>query len=57
MNETSHYSVTWIKLVILFHGVLQRLTDGADEYLQLLDVASNVMRAVNNMSQEFPFGA
>ncbi|KAL8485670.1 hypothetical protein ACS0TY_027814 [Phlomoides rotata] len=34
----------------------KRLIDGADEYLQLLDVASNTMRALNNMPQEFPFG-
>ncbi|XP_042034069.1 replication factor C subunit 2-like [Salvia splendens] len=33
------------------------LVDGADEYLQLLDVASNIMRALNNMPQEFPFGS
>lgn len=36
---------------------LQCLVDGADEYLQLLDVASNTMRALNNMPQEFPFGS
>ncbi|KAL4183826.1 hypothetical protein AMTRI_Chr11g100170 [Amborella trichopoda] len=29
------------------------LIDGADEYLQLLDVASNTMRAICNMPQEF----
>ncbi|KAG6390418.1 hypothetical protein SASPL_148152 [Salvia splendens] len=33
------------------------LVDGADEYLQLLDVASNIMRALNNMPREFPFGS
>ncbi|XP_015575363.1 replication factor C subunit 2 isoform X1 [Ricinus communis] len=31
------------------------LVDGADEYLQLLDVASNTMRALCNMPQEFPY--
>ena len=31
---------------------LQCLIDGADEYLQLLDVASNTMRALCNMPQE-----
>lgn len=31
------------------------LIDGADEYLQLLDVASNTMRALCNMSQELRF--
>ncbi|KAE8100688.1 hypothetical protein FH972_018559 [Carpinus fangiana] len=31
------------------------LIDGADEYLQLLDVASNMMRALCNMPQEFPY--
>ncbi|CBI18984.3 hypothetical protein PVL29_023241 [Vitis rotundifolia] len=30
------------------------LVDGADEYLQLLDVASNAMRALCNMPEEFP---
>lgn len=34
--------------------VLQCLVDGADEYLQLLDVASNAMRALCNMPEEFP---
>ncbi|KAL6492904.1 Subunit of heteropentameric Replication factor C (RF-C) [Orobanche gracilis] len=33
------------------------LIDGADEYLQLLDVASNTMCAVNTMQQEFAFGS
>ncbi|KAE8674551.1 Replication factor C subunit 4 [Hibiscus syriacus] len=33
----------------------KRLVDGADEYLQLLDVASNTMRALHNMPQEFSF--
>ncbi|XWS21665.1 hypothetical protein CRYUN_Cryun30bG0074000 [Craigia yunnanensis] len=33
----------------------KRLVDGADEYLQLLDVASNTMRALCNMPQEFAF--
>ncbi|KAG6435924.1 hypothetical protein SASPL_100805 [Salvia splendens] len=33
------------------------LADGADEYLQLLDVASNITRALDNMPQEFPFGS
>ncbi|XP_017984354.1 PREDICTED: replication factor C subunit 2-like [Theobroma cacao] len=33
----------------------KRLGDGADEYLQLLDVASNTMRALCNMRQEFCF--
>ncbi|KAL2497185.1 Replication factor C subunit 4 [Abeliophyllum distichum] len=32
------------------------LIDGADEYLQLLDVASNTMRALCNTSQEFSLG-
>lgn len=31
------------------------LVDGADEYLQLLDVASNTMRALCDMPQEFPY--
>ncbi|PIA27244.1 hypothetical protein AQUCO_08200037v1 [Aquilegia coerulea] len=31
------------------------LIDGADEYLQLLDVASNTMRALCNMPQEFSY--
>jgi len=31
---------------------LQCLIDGADEYLQLLDVASNTIRALCNMPQE-----
>lgn len=31
------------------------LVDGADEYLQLLDVASNVIRAVCNMPEEFQY--
>lgn len=34
---------------------MQRLVDGADEYLQLLDVASNTMRALCNMPQELSF--
>ncbi|KAG4140918.1 hypothetical protein ERO13_D06G047200v2 [Gossypium hirsutum] len=33
----------------------KRLVDGADEYLQLLDMASNTMRALSNMPQEFSF--
>ncbi|PON47370.1 Replication factor C subunit [Parasponia andersonii] len=33
------------------------LVDGADEYLQLLDVASNTMRALCNMPQEFSYSA
>lgn len=32
---------------------LQCLVDGADEYLQLLDVASNTMRAICDMMQEY----
>jgi replication factor C subunit 2/4 len=28
------------------------LIDGADEYLQLIDVASNTMRALSNVTQE-----
>ncbi|CAN6476132.1 unnamed protein product [Victoria cruziana] len=31
------------------------LIDGADEYLQLMDVASNAMRAFCNMTQEFSY--
>ncbi|CAB4297384.1 unnamed protein product [Prunus armeniaca] len=31
----------------------KRLVDGADEYLQLLDVASSVMRAMCNMPEDF----
>ncbi|XP_059631782.1 replication factor C subunit 2 isoform X2 [Cornus florida] len=31
----------------------KRLVDGADEYLQLLDVASNTMRALCNLPEEF----
>ncbi|CAA6660434.1 unnamed protein product [Spirodela intermedia] len=31
----------------------KRLVDGADEYLQLMDVASNTMRALCNLEQEF----
>eukprot|EP00262_Sarcandra_glabra_P013058 TRINITY_DN3529_c0_g1_i2.p1 TRINITY_DN3529_c0_g1~~TRINITY_DN3529_c0_g1_i2.p1 ORF type:complete len:369 (+),score=54.77 TRINITY_DN3529_c0_g1_i2:82-1107(+) len=31
------------------------LIDGADEYLQLMDVASNTMRALCNMPQEFSY--
>lgn len=31
------------------------LVDGADEYLQLLDVVSNTMRALCNMPQEFSY--
>ncbi|KAE8729381.1 Replication factor C subunit 4 [Hibiscus syriacus] len=33
----------------------KRLVDGADEYLQLLDVASHTMRALHDMPQEFSF--
>ncbi|KAJ4700729.1 Replication factor C subunit [Melia azedarach] len=33
----------------------KRLVDGADEYLQLLDVTSNVMRALCNMPEEFQY--
>ncbi|KAK3003865.1 hypothetical protein RJ639_019588 [Escallonia herrerae] len=33
----------------------KRLVDGADEYLQLLDVASNTMRSLCNMPEEFSF--
>ncbi|KAF5193504.1 Replication factor c subunit, partial [Thalictrum thalictroides] len=31
------------------------LIDGADEYMQLLDVASNTMRALCNMPPEFSY--
>ncbi|KAG2257286.1 hypothetical protein Bca52824_076580 [Brassica carinata] len=31
----------------------KRLVDGADEYLQLLDVASNTIRALSEMAQDF----
>lgn len=34
-------------------GCLQRLVDGGDEYLQLLDVASSAMRAICNMQEDF----
>lgn len=34
---------------------LQRLIDGADEYLLLLDVSSNTMQALCNMPQEFSY--
>lgn len=34
----------------------KRLVDGADEYLQLLDVASNTMKALCNMPEELQFG-
>lgn len=33
--------------------MMQCLVDGADEYLQLLDVASSMMRAVCNMQEDF----
>ncbi|CAK9168733.1 unnamed protein product [Ilex paraguariensis] len=33
----------------------KRLVDGADEYLQLLDVASNTMRALCNMPEELSY--
>lgn len=39
----------------IFAWWLQCLVDGADEYLQLLDVASNVIRAVCNMPEEFQY--
>lgn len=32
---------------------IQRLVDGADEYLQLLEVASNTIRALSQMAQDF----
>lgn len=32
--------------------IYQCLIDGADEYLQLMDVASNTMRALCNQTQE-----
>lgn len=47
--------LTSLSLSLLWR--IQCLVDGADEYLQLLDVASNIMRALNNMPQEFPFGS
>ncbi|CAL1412498.1 unnamed protein product [Linum trigynum] len=31
------------------------LVDGADEYLQLLDVASNIIKALHNMPEEFSY--
>lgn len=34
---------------------MQHLVDGGDEYLQLLDVASNTMRALCNMPLEFSY--
>lgn len=34
---------------------LQCLVDGADEYLQLLDVVSNTMKAFSNMPEEFAY--
>lgn len=33
----------------------KRLVDGADEYLQLLDVTSNTMRALSNTPEEFSY--
>ncbi|XP_042493220.1 replication factor C subunit 4 [Macadamia integrifolia] len=33
----------------------KRLVDGADEYLQLMDVASSTMRALCNMPEEFSY--
>lgn len=39
--------------VLLCSPFWQRLVDGADEYLQLMDVASHTMRALCNMNQEF----
>ncbi|XP_043690055.1 replication factor C subunit 2-like [Telopea speciosissima] len=33
----------------------KRLIDGADEYLQLMDVTSNTMRALCNMPEEFSY--
>ena len=44
---------TFITFVSFFH--MQCLVDGADEYLQLLDVASNTTRALCNMPQEFSY--
>ncbi|XP_078434251.1 ATPase family associated with various cellular activities (AAA) isoform X2 [Wolffia australiana] len=41
------------KICIRLAEVDKRLVDGADEYLQLLDVASNTMRALCNLQQEF----
>ncbi|CAI0393209.1 unnamed protein product, partial [Linum tenue] len=31
------------------------LVDGADEYLQLLDIASNIIKALHNMPEEFTY--
>jgi len=38
-----------------FWMILQCLVDGADEYLQLLDVASETIRALFNMPQTLVF--
>ncbi|CAN0892285.1 Replication factor C subunit 4 [Linum grandiflorum] len=35
--------------------ISQCLVDGADEYLQLLEVASNIIKAIHNMPQEFSY--
>lgn len=40
-------------LICFFSLCIQRLVDGADEYLQLLDVASNTIRALSEMAQDF----
>lgn len=44
-----------VRFLLLCLADLQRLVDGADEYLQLLDVTSNVMRALCNMPEEFQY--
>ena len=44
-------------LFIKYFGMhyMQCLIDGADEYLQLLDVASSTMRALCNLTQDCAF--
>jgi len=48
-------SITFSHFFSPFVGSLQCLVDGADEYLQLLDVASETIRALFNMPQTLVF--
>ena len=60
IHLTSHTETSIVSVMLHFSPfpfwmILQCLVDGADEYLQLLDVASETIRALFNMPQTLVF--
>nr|KYP69951.1 Replication factor C subunit 4 [Cajanus cajan] len=56
LGEADKFITLLLLLLLLFSvGIVTCLVDGADEYLQLLDVVSNAMKAFSNMPEGFAY--